>query len=1240
MESLDLVVPDKRHFEVLWNALEDLVFMAQSELHSYISTSQHLHSQWMMVLNKDWEEPLCQSEWTTLTENLPVKKSFLSSVFKQASDEDDLLLFDETCLLLEQLRPPEDPIVKLWKELVSTDPVPIDSIGIVKTAESLSPVALLSFVRSQQKRFHATMEQVTDLIHLLNQQMSPDDSDGTTKDRLTKSRFLSWMASDSNDIMDSPKGTSGSQDMTQPLSHYWIYTAHDTYRSSRTTNDVLQYTNALYRGVRCLELDLEDDDQQDPVVGGTLAFHHVLRAIRIFLNQFPQSYPILLKFEYTPSLSTTAQLKIANLLYEYFGAANLLVTLPEAQNLMDSSTELPTPASMRGKLLVCGKRPRVVRVDATVLHDDLDAHLRKKDDVVADTNDTESILDEDEAEARGAVVGFDAEGPIRHTTGPSLAPETLFSAATEEAARALAEKEEMDTLKRELWKQVDAHEELTASLTQQAGLNPVELKRRAARARDDEEEKEKDNEEGFEVHEVLNSAVVDSQDAYAVAAQESMEAAQRTAERGLAFKDAEQSLRDAERALAMSKQMEVTATQNVQRAHQEARMYQEHAVEARDRVDRVRDLLKDSKSNATSAGSVVQTALTEAKISEKRASEAESRAQRAKAAAQQDRARADLDTRREETLEQEVSALHIEVQEVEDSLADKASQLEKSQAMLERNNEQIKLIESSSQYRKELMESAAAPEAMRHTASFLSKHQVKLDERISLRDTIWAASQEITTIEARSVALRNKLEEQSIAWRAQATVANQARRTADRSAAVANELVENAEEEREAAELRLTACEKAVATVENRGSHRLSVEAQLAEAERAAFEAEDLAQQSKTRAGIIETEAINTKDHTAHIDEVVRAKWELKQALQAYESAKEAQRLKDDVTTTEKRRLDTNSSVYQTAKRSAKTEGVRIKIVQVIQQEAIVAYNTTLMLRDQAEDAVAKSDAAAIAAEEKQKALELARRYKARHEVTKEIPSSLAKSTYVHFARFHSWKKSFSLSNAYAHCFTFDRLQKMVAKAPLVEPTNFQEFTKFHLCRAIPPNSTDNPDPILPWSLGVQLVATNLSSAATNHEPVLITDGRFRENGSCGYVLKPEFLLNTSSAAPTSEKWSITILSGYNIPKTRRNVGPRVQVSVYSGKGKPASWKTPHGSNPIYPVWKSDNKFSFTVPVPALAVVALSVWDESAGTLLGAAAVPVHCIRQGYRSVSLFDRGHARTGPLCYASLFVKASKH
>jgi len=216
--------------------------------------------------------------------------------------------------------------------------------------------------------------------------------------------------------------------------------------------------------------------------------------------------------------------------------------------------------------------------------------------------------------------------------------------------------------------------------------------------------------------------------------------------------------------------------------------------------------------------------------------------------------------------------------------------------------------------------------------------------------------------------------------------------------------------------------------------------------------------------------------------------------------------------------------------------------------------------------------------------------------------------------------------------------------------SNLREYTSNHLCRVFSPwrslqtKAVSNFDPVFAWSLGCQMVAMNFFSSDEN---MLVADGRFRQNGSCGYVLKPEHLLASKSpSAETKETWSFTVLGAFNLPKVgRKTIRPCVRVSLYAGSTTETRilYKTrPAGPNGLNPVWQASNDYTFDIRNPSIAMVSFSIWDkqdDKTEVFVAGAAMPVSSMREGYRSVALFDGAHSRSGPLLYSSLLVKAHK-
>ena len=1332
LERLEWLVPDKQEYELLVNCLDDFLNLQKQEQGRYTGDLRFLQFHCACTLEKRWGTAVTAQEWNNvLADKLqsPLKKHVLQSKFRQCAVDDKLSLA-AVAILLQDIQEEgleltgrraahADPLELLWTKLLETDPVPVVGVeddeqslelGILRQEETISPVAFLSFVRSYQKEYTTTLEHVVDLVNLLNRQAIPEDllsqavkaannADISQQGRLNKTRFRSYLTSDTNDIVDPTHAKIGADDMAHPLSHYWIHSSHDTYlagtvdsfhdksalftrfKSGPEQLDEKMYYAALLRGVRCLEMDVWDsvDGKHEPVVcrrdpldGAVagLALVQVLHQIRNFLLQHPYSFPVILKLE--NHCSPTTQLRMAKYIF-FCLQSDGLVAIPN-KNVDFNAATLPSPVTMLGKVVLMGKRPKVLREGAFVVHDDFDDQndIWQKAEAVRsnfweddDDDDADFQINND----NGIIVGFDLKGPVR-----SKALKAFVRTPTELLAISDRESTEANQAAASAVKQAaqfeyegESQEALLIELMQKAGMTLEEVRRRAARDEDrvydpsfdvryfDEENSTKD--EGMEVPEFLPDIVEGSRDSYAEAAQVAMEASQKVSIAAAKLKKAEDELKRTEMDLNMSQQREGGLVEEAKRAAAEARAHREHAESAKVRVETVRELLRSSEGNASSAGTVVVTALTEAKISEKRAADAEARASRALVAADKDRGRADEETRKEEDLEQEISYLHRKYTEAIELAAATRDRVEKAVSMLDRVNDQIKLIECSTQYQKEILERPRwkdnDSQSPRHGGTFIAKHATKLEEREICRELIREASQENSTAEARRNCVQEAFEEKVRLLKMQADLAAQTRKQADRSSHMAEELAEHAEEERDAATLRHIAREKAEATVENRDSHRESVQAQLLQAERASAEAASIAVQSRKRAERLERDATKVKVHHGFNQAHEKKVWERDQARGEYDAAKLEKQRKDAGAVADKRRLDTNSEVYRAAVRDVTLETDRVKVEKIYDQEAIAAYSKALVLRKQKRLAVESSKACHHKADQLTQAARCARDYKERTDMMSETPLALSRITMLHTLKHRSWDKSLSLPSAHVHSFSQNVLLHMVEENFEQQQNILHAFTKKHLCRVFPSwsvlqsKSFTNYDPVLGWAMGCQIVSMNFQSA---DESLLVADGRFRQNGSCGYVLKPPHLLDSSLKREESQHWTFAVLSGFKLPKPSGgrksfNINPFVRISLYEGstKAKRTMYNTKRiKNNGLNPIWREDEVFEFNISNPSIAMVVFSVWDktdEGTEDFIAAASLPVSCLREGYRSIALFDAKHSRSGPYAFSSLLVKASK-
>jgi hypothetical protein len=66
--------------------------------------------------------------------------------------------------------------------------------------------------------------------------------------------------------------------------------------------------------------------------------------------------------------------------------------------------------------------------------------------------------------------------------------------------------------------------------------------------------------------------------------------------------------------------------------------------------------------------------------------------------------------------------------------------------------------------------------------------------------------------------------------------------------------------------------------------------------------------------------------------------------------------------------------------------------------------------------------------------------------------------------------------------------------------------------------------------------------------------------------------------------------------------------------------------------------YTVRLNAPELAVLSLAVWDKDNGVdddYIASAALPVSCLRQGFRRVQLYNNSGARAGDFEHSSLFV-----
>lgn len=171
---------------------------------------------------------------------------------------------------------------------------------------------------------------------------------------LTEFGFGAYMCSRENSIMR-PERADLHQDMTLPLSYYWISCSHNTYLEDGQiagTASVDQYLNVMGSGCRCVEIDCWDGRGGEPVVthGHTMttkiSFEEVVCALRD--HGFEHNpYPLILSLEMHCSDDQVA--KIGQILDRTFG--DMLLRHP----FTHAGEPLTSPEKAKHKVIVKAK---------------------------------------------------------------------------------------------------------------------------------------------------------------------------------------------------------------------------------------------------------------------------------------------------------------------------------------------------------------------------------------------------------------------------------------------------------------------------------------------------------------------------------------------------------------------------------------------------------------------------------------------------------------------------------------------------------------------------------------------------------------------------------------------------------------------------------------------------------------------------------------------------------------------
>ncbi|XP_041951562.1 1-phosphatidylinositol 4,5-bisphosphate phosphodiesterase beta-1-like isoform X1 [Alosa sapidissima] len=184
----------------------------------------------------------------------------------------------------------------------------------------------------------------------------------TQRGQISVEGFTRYLSGEENSIIP-PEKLDLSEDMTLPLSHYFINSSHNTYLTAGQlagNSSVEMYRQVLLSGCRCVELDCWKGRtaEEEPIIthGFTMttdiSFKEVIEAIAE--SAFKTSpFPVILSFENHVD-SPKQQAKMAEYCRSIFGEALLIDPLEKYP--LEPGVALPSPMDLLGKILIKNKK--------------------------------------------------------------------------------------------------------------------------------------------------------------------------------------------------------------------------------------------------------------------------------------------------------------------------------------------------------------------------------------------------------------------------------------------------------------------------------------------------------------------------------------------------------------------------------------------------------------------------------------------------------------------------------------------------------------------------------------------------------------------------------------------------------------------------------------------------------------------------------------------------------------------
>lgn len=343
VKSLDLVTTNSEESRTWITGLKYLMAGISDE--DSLARRQRTRDQWLQQTfseaDKNGDGTLSIGEVHQLLHKLNVNlpKQKVREMFQEADTDENQgsLGFEEFC--------------SFYKMISTRRDLYLIMISYSNQKEVMDLHDLARFLENEQKMRGLAREHLVDIVAKF--EPCPENLQHMV---LGIDGFTNFMRSPAGDIFN-PDHNQVNQDMTQPLSNYFIATSHNTYLTGDqllSQSRVEMYAYVLQAGCRCVEVDCWDGPDGEPIIhhGYTLTSKILFKDVIETINKYAFSksqYPVILSIE--NHCSVPQQKKMAEYLKE------VLQDKLDLSNVnVHECKKLPSPEILKGKVLVKGKK--------------------------------------------------------------------------------------------------------------------------------------------------------------------------------------------------------------------------------------------------------------------------------------------------------------------------------------------------------------------------------------------------------------------------------------------------------------------------------------------------------------------------------------------------------------------------------------------------------------------------------------------------------------------------------------------------------------------------------------------------------------------------------------------------------------------------------------------------------------------------------------------------------------------